>query len=1339
MAGQRASGQTPVQTDFPGEIVPIQSAPGTIVDNSGLIPFDQSYFAFEVENVLGSLKEVPIWDELEKMLDNPYQIALAPELGVNPQGFPSYVSTQARRRSFVYRDAAGQPCPPGTPGCNEVPLPPFVVHPLNYNHMSGEELRLLNIDFEGAPWEIPDQLFGPFVDPNGGPNAYVWSYRPIEVSPGEDRIDEEEAAIDFNSPIKPDATFTLLSTEPIPEEGALVTGGDPGEPGYAGFGFLRGPRTRVEQYSTPALPLIDVSASQRNPGQNIVPGLGTGTRRLFDPVRGFINPRNPSTGAGGLNKPSLRVPPLGNPSNPGYARNSAAILGVAPQNLHPSNENDYYRRPNDGLLSGIPAGREAAAVLGKALFWDMQVGSDGVQSCGTCHFHAGVDNRTKNQLNPNHLGGDLTFQLHQPNEELVSGDFPFHKTIDPKIVAESADTPTTTTQLFDGSTVTVADGGNFVSDVNDVASSMGVIFHNFLDIPPIGSFTAPSAGVRSLLPDLGELAADPIPGFNGANGLAAIRRVEPRNTPTFFGVTMNFDNFWDGRARHDFNGGSVQGPSDPQAHVFVHQGGRLVATRQVIRFASLGSLATGPALSEFEMSWLGRNWPKIGKKLLQNGVVPLANQLVDPLDSVLGPYSNQPGNPAPRGTPAQLAQRAAGKPGLCVSYRDLIRASFYPSLWNNTSQHLNGGYTDGRLPAGTPRAIPVLQDTDGDGDGETLDETNTDDPFDHYVLTIANGSVLPANRNQFSQMEANFSLFWGLSLHAWVTMLVPDDTPFDRFYDKNNDAYLSFGEANEKFLVLDLLPRGTVDPLTGVAAGDPDPVTGAPTPSFTEVGNFKRDPDVFATVGVTVEDGSDGVAVPAGGTRSPGDPDPLFGMDLFLGSNLSLKNPNYRTFRCGECHAGATLTDHTFELSHQVTFNDFVPEFGEPGQPVFPEPLGRQRVITGFSLEGELNGNAQDGIERNIGNFALTELGEPRSQGLFDNGIYNIGVTPIANDLGRGGNDGFGWPLSLSALALKNIGGLDYTPGAHLSADAFSFDFGLDGHGLALPTFDPTIDRTSGGIFEETAQDQQINPGFEEEPADPQLPPYLGPWASNVNVGDETQQDELFIGLNTLCEEPILEGFVDTFGPINPAATVGESYNMARQAEMATWPVVNKANRMGSFKAPSLRNVEMTGPYFHNGGNLTLRQQLDFYLRGGNFPFANATHRDFLIANLNIEDEALGGVDPITGAPAFTDAEKEHAKESLIDFLLELTDERVAFERAPFDHPEVFVPLDGAAPENTFGRNGFLANIANGKFEHVPAVGQGGIANKLSNFLGVVSHHTTAQEKADGVVSHYDH
>ena len=62
-------------------VVGADSAPGGTTNNSGRIPFDQLFFAFEVESPLGSLKEVPIWDELEQMLDNPYAVRARSERG----------------------------------------------------------------------------------------------------------------------------------------------------------------------------------------------------------------------------------------------------------------------------------------------------------------------------------------------------------------------------------------------------------------------------------------------------------------------------------------------------------------------------------------------------------------------------------------------------------------------------------------------------------------------------------------------------------------------------------------------------------------------------------------------------------------------------------------------------------------------------------------------------------------------------------------------------------------------------------------------------------------------------------------------------------------------------------------------------------------------------------------------------------------------------------------------------------------------------------------------------------------------------------------------------------
>jgi cytochrome c peroxidase len=1352
-------------TMAPLSVTPAMAQPtisGNIIDNSGLIPFQQAFFAFEVESALGSLKDVAIWDELEQMLDNPYQFAPDPSVPGNEQGYPSFRLTQERRRSFIYRNAAGEPCAPLSAGCNEVPLPRHIIHPLNYNHMNGEELRLLNIDYEGGAWQVPYQLVQTSPGDPGAtppvPASYAFTYRPIDVSPGEGRVEDDEAAIDFNSPMAPDTPFTITAVDsffyPGPHpwgstptgEGALITGADPGEPGYLGFGVLgNNTPARRRQYSTPAVPGI---ASHATP----IPT----TARLFDPTRGLIQPRN-AGGAGGLRKPSLRVPPNGTPSNPLYTRNSAANLAADPAALLPSNENDYYAGGTGNVTQQRAqkvAARAAAAALGKSLFWDMQVGSDTVQACASCHFHAGADNRTKNQTNPNHLGGDLILQLHGgvQNTDLVATDFPFHP----------------------GGQDTFGSG----NDINDVSSSMGVRFRRFVDIPPIGTLGPPDAfGVSTLLPDIGDdplggQSADPIPLFQG------LRRVEPRNTPTFFNSAINFDNFWDGRARHDFNGGSVFGASDPQSHVMVDQGGTIVPTRQIIRFASLASLTTGPALSDFEMSFQGRNWAKLGKKLLQAGVTPLANQLVSTDDSVMGLYSNQGGSacaalPAADRSPGATA---AGKPGLCINYPGLIKRAFFPALWSNTGQHLNGCYTSDPLGLHSPAelcvagsvAIPVLQDTDADGNGDVVVGSPTD-PFDNYVLTPASGPAGANNTSQFTQMEANMSLFAGLSVHAWGLLLVPDDTPLDRFMDANPDTFASFGESGEPTLALDLPncfgPNGT----------------GGVQPCFVEVGNFKRDPGVVARINCPPENPAGCTDVPAGGTRTVNDTvvDPLMGLDFFLGSNLSLKNRNFRSLRCGECHAGGTLTDATFGVSHQTSFIDFVQEFftGQPGSEKFPEPLGRDRVISGFSLEGELNENAQDAIERNVLDFCTVtpcsipatdafgnvvsqrpEGGFPQGMGMLDNGMYNLGVTPIGNDISRGGNDPFGWPLSLARLALKNLGGVDYSPGGHLATNGFAQPATP---GNPLPTFTPTATGTgadyfidaSGGLFDPTAQDQQINYGYGEEPNNPLLPPHLAPWASNIPVGDESNQDELFFGLNTLMREPMLEGFVDAWGPFNPAAVIGEAFNNARQPEMAAWPNVNRVNSQGAFKAAPLRHVARTAPYFHNGGRLTLRQQLDFYMKGGDFPLSNSAHRDFLIMNLDLEDEALGGcivtatgrpvppdlttgICPAGSAPEFTETQKEGIRVAIIDFLLELTDERVDFQRAPFDQPEIFVPLDGKAPDNGLlagavvaGRQGFLNNTAGecdatdlsagACFRQVPVTGAAGVGTPTPNFLGV--------------------
>ena len=1132
----------------------------------------QPSFTFHPDIPFQSLKDVPIWNEVRQMLDTPYALGNCPAIngqaiGANAQGYPATCTTIARRRSFLPAGCTYDPST-GLPPCNDALLRPFLVHPLNYNPFTGEQMRLMRPAFPGV---------ATFRDPSGaniGP-----------ISAGSTRIHAgDQPALDFNSPLRPD-------------------GGDAGEPtGYAAAAVCGNDAISnwVETRS----------------------GCTNQTGKLIDPTplasgaaRGIIR--------------SLRKPSIGQ----SYTVNSDAALAGRAQALAPSNPNDYIRD------------RQMATVLGKALFWDMQLGSDGVQACASCHFAAGADSRTRDQLNPGHLGGDAQLELFRnrhpstpptasdqnPNQVLAASDFPTHRLLDQSIAGEPLLNP-----------------GNVSRDTNDVVSSMGVRLRLFADIPTPGTnaFGPANSGVRALLPDLGTAITDPIPIFQN------LRRVEPRNTPSIINAAFNYDNFWDGRARHDFNGGSVFGAADPQSHVIVDQNGTLVKTRQLIRFASVGSQMVGPAISEFEMSFRGRSWAKIAKKLLQGdgsaaapNVTPLALQLVSTSDSVLGPFSNQGGSQCiALGRPT-----ASGMPGLCLNYREIIQQAFFPTLWQNTTQHL-----DGAAAPCDNSGVP----TDADGATNGVLSPAGCDPFDGFVLSLGAGAASPTDRMQFTQMEANFTLFGGLAIQSWLELLISDDTPYDRFLDSNPDAFRAFAGA--------VLPQCSQN--------------GNAPPCLTETDGFVRTPPSQQT-------------------------DRLLGFDLFFGTNLSGRNNNFRTARCGGCHAGGTLSDDAIALTNRLTMPDFMPRFSTPGTNLAHRPIGRPRQVSGFLLEAMINDNARDGIRRHLIDQEEADangLSPPEGSAFFDNGMYNVAVRPIAEDVMRGGTDGFGWPLSLATLMLKNLGGVNMVPGT------------------ALPTFDPDVSSTcapnctTGGLFPPTAQDQRLNPGFARRPLDPRLPPHLAPWINPPNVGKaHPTVDEIAGGLNAITNVALVDDYLDILGPFNPNARLNQNKNQAQSFLLGTGPDVNRVGRRGSAKVPDLRNVELTGPYFHNGGKLTLRQIVNFYAHSGDFPVTNGPHKDFNIVDLDADGQGV-----LTSADRI----------ALTAFLLSLTDERVAHEQAPFDRPEIFVPVDGRAPDNAGNRATLLTQSSGTSacgtvvcFRRLTPVGAEGHPDRLPGFLNVTS------------------
>ncbi len=297
------------------------------------------------------------------------------------------------------------------------------------------------------------------------------------------------------------------------------------------------------------------------------------------------------------------------------------LLPIAGAHAQPLRSLKTVAIPEPPGLNEYVRDRTALIALGKIFFWDMQVGSDGRTACATCHFHAGADHRPQNMLSdPN-----APFPL---NRELSALSFPLRLLSDP---GERDST--------------------VLRDTGARVGSAGTFRRIFEDIVP---------------GQAAELGRDGLDKPEFMQGGLQVRRVTSRNTPTVFNSVFSVRSFWDGRASRIFNGFTPAGDTNEDAPgVLIWQDGAL--TRQQVRLdnSGLASQAAGPALDHLEMSYAGRTWPKLGKKLLS--LPPLALQRVSVNDSVLG------------------AMARAGERGLdgSFTYMSLIRTAFVPRLWES--------------------------------------------------------------------------------------------------------------------------------------------------------------------------------------------------------------------------------------------------------------------------------------------------------------------------------------------------------------------------------------------------------------------------------------------------------------------------------------------------------------------------------------------------------------------------------------------------------------------------------------------------------------------------------
>ena len=217
---------------------------------------------------------------------------------------------------------------------------------------------------------------------------------------------------------------------------------------------------------------------------------------------------------------------------------------------------------------------------------------------------------------------------------------------------------------------------------------------------------------RDGLPDTGA----PLSAEGSAPSQKRTRQVASRNAPSVINAVQYYRLFWDGRASNTFNGRTSYGEDDPTAFILVEDRGQLTASSVRIEDAGLASQAVDPPINSKEMSYEGRSWPTIGKRMLS--ARPLAKQRVASDDSVLGPFVGD----AKRGLSPAL------------TYLELIQAAFKPEYWRSKELVSAGGRVEGGAASAD---------------------------------------------SEFTQAEFNFSLFFGLAVQAYESTLVADASPYD--------------------------------------------------------------------------------------------------------------------------------------------------------------------------------------------------------------------------------------------------------------------------------------------------------------------------------------------------------------------------------------------------------------------------------------------------------------------------------------------------------------------------------------------------------------------------------
>lgn len=364
-------------------------------------------------------------------------------------------------------------------------------------------------------------------------------------------------------------------------------------------------------------------------------------------------------------------------------------------------------------LNGIVKDKDWLLVLGRAFFWDQQMGSDG-GSCASCHFSAGTDTRLTGQMNPAFRAGgapDTVFGCTEGERCVTGTETGSGGTAGPEYTFVRADYPFR--QLED-----VNDrNSKILINSNDVHSSAGSFDAKFKKAFHGKEFCGkPNKDIFYKTAKYGHHKSFRI----------AARAVEPRNTATTINAAMSHTLAWDGRANNIFNGVGVFGLSEiihePTRRLIKMDGDYASLTHIEITNSAMASFSVGPILDNLEMSCDGRTFADVARKILYTR--PLRKQRIAETDSTFGYHG-------PKGDIRAKRKGLKGK----YKYYKLIQLAFDEKWWKG-------------------KGLWKIVEEDGEG---VLKKTKS-------------------YKHGHTQMEINFPMFWGLALQRYQHTLISSNT-----------------------------------------------------------------------------------------------------------------------------------------------------------------------------------------------------------------------------------------------------------------------------------------------------------------------------------------------------------------------------------------------------------------------------------------------------------------------------------------------------------------------------------------------------------------------------------